>query len=176
MFTNAKNVRLASFLALTCSLRLSLALSGSYWISPCLSLALYGSHCHSLAYSGPLWLTCSLISRIQSLIGSQGPCSALSTAATLTHFLLLCKSPRWLQICGYHQSAERMLVVVQSFPNFRGPSLANKFNAAPLISLSWHRFWFLFIDWRVKRVSTANIALYLYIPKRRRRESRLHYG
>ena len=74
------------------------------------------------------------------LISSQGPCSALSAAATLTHFLLLCKSPRWLQICGYHQSAERMLVVVQSFPNFRGPSLANKFNAAPLISLSWHRF------------------------------------
>ena len=60
MFKYAKKVRLAS-------LRLSLALSGSYWISPCLSLALYeslwlsvtptlaltGSHCHSLAYSGP---------------------------------------------------------------------------------------------------------------------------
>ena len=64
MFRYAKNVRLAS-------LRLSLALSGSYWISPCLSLALTGSHwlsvtptlaltgshCHSLAYYGPLWLT-----------------------------------------------------------------------------------------------------------------------
>ena len=28
--------------------------------------------------------------RIKSLIGSQGPCSTLSAAATLTHFLLLC--------------------------------------------------------------------------------------
>ena len=98
MVRYAKNVRLASFLkqafqmencdshsgslwlplALTCSLRLSLALSGSYWISLCLSLALTGSlpvslwlsvtpilaptgsHCNSLAYSGPLWLTIAL--------------------------------------------------------------------------------------------------------------------
>ena len=50
MFKYAKNVRLASFLALTCSLRLSLALSGSYWISPCLSMALCDTH------SGSLWL------------------------------------------------------------------------------------------------------------------------
>ena len=97
MFRYAKNVRLASFLALTCSLRLSLALSGSYWISPCLSLALYGSLWLplwlSLPLSGILWPSlahyCSLISRIHSLIGSQGPCSAFSAAATLTHFLPL---------------------------------------------------------------------------------------
>ena len=90
-------MRIASFLALTSSLRLSVALSGSYWISPCLSLALYGSLWLplwlSLPLSGILWPSlahyCSLISRIQSLIGSQGPCSALSATATLTHFLPL---------------------------------------------------------------------------------------
>ena len=38
---------------------------------------------------------CSLISRIQSLIGSQNPCSALSAAATLTHIL-----PLWTQAGG----------------------------------------------------------------------------
>ena len=87
-------------LALTCSLRLSLALSGSYWISPCLSLALYGSLWLplwlSLALTATLWHTlaplahyCSQTSRIQSLIGSQGRCSALSAAAMLTHFLPL---------------------------------------------------------------------------------------
>ena len=51
-----------------------------------------GSHWLSLPLSGILWpslaLYCSLILRIQSLIGSQGPCSALSAVATLTHFLL----------------------------------------------------------------------------------------
>ena len=51
-------------LALTCSLRLSLALSGSYWISPCLSLALYGSLWLplwlSLALTATLWHTLAL--------------------------------------------------------------------------------------------------------------------
>ena len=84
MFRYAKNVRLASFvwqafqmdncdshsgslwlpLALTCYLRLSLALSGSYWISPCLSLALYGSLWlplwPSLALTATLWHTLAL--------------------------------------------------------------------------------------------------------------------
>ena len=64
MFRYATNVRLASFLALTCSLRLSLALSGSYWISPCLSLALYGSLWLplwlSLALTATLWHTLAL--------------------------------------------------------------------------------------------------------------------
>ena len=64
MFRYAKNVRLASFLALTCSLRLSLALSGSYWISPCLSLALYGSLLLPLwlplVLTATLWLTLAL--------------------------------------------------------------------------------------------------------------------
>ena len=54
MFRYFKNVRLAS-------LRLSLALSRSYWISPCLSMALYGSLCftlwHSLALTATLWHT-----------------------------------------------------------------------------------------------------------------------
>ena len=35
---------------------------------------------------------CSLISRRQPLIGSQGPCSALIADATMTHFI-----PLWLQ-------------------------------------------------------------------------------
>ena len=49
------------------------------------------------SHSGILWPSlahyCSLILRIQSLISSQGPCSALSAAATLTHFLRLCRCP-----------------------------------------------------------------------------------
>ena len=57
MFRYDKNVRLASFL-------LSLALIGSLPVSLLLSvtptLALTGSHCHSLAYIGPLWLTIAL--------------------------------------------------------------------------------------------------------------------
>ena len=57
MFRYFKNVRLAS-------LRLSLALSRSYWISPCLSMALYGSLCftlwHSLALTATLWHTLAL--------------------------------------------------------------------------------------------------------------------
>ena len=55
-------------LALTCSLRLSLALSGSYWISPCLSLALYGSLWLplwlSLALTATLWQTLALSSSL----------------------------------------------------------------------------------------------------------------
>ena len=51
-------------LALTCYLRLSLALSGSYWISPCLFLALYGSLWLplwlSLALTATLWHTLAL--------------------------------------------------------------------------------------------------------------------
>ena len=49
---------------LTCSLRPFLALSGSYWISPCLSLALYGSLWLPLwlplALTATLWLTLAL--------------------------------------------------------------------------------------------------------------------
>ena len=59
-FWYAKN----SPLWLSCSLRLSLALSGSYWISPCLSLALYGSLWLplwlSLALTATLWHTLAL--------------------------------------------------------------------------------------------------------------------
>ena len=49
--------------------------------------------------SSPLSLAqyCSLISLIQSLIGSQGPCSAISAAATLTHF-----APVWSQTKCLH--------------------------------------------------------------------------
>ena len=57
MFRYAKNVRQASFL-------LSLALTGilpvSLWLSMALCDSHSGSHCHSLAYSGPLWLTIAL--------------------------------------------------------------------------------------------------------------------
>ena len=81
-------------LALTCSLRLSLALSGSYWISPCLSLALYGSLWlplwlslaltatlwHTLALSGSLLLSnfaYTVLDRLSGpLLGSQRRCHA----------------------------------------------------------------------------------------------------
>ena len=57
-----------------------------------------GSHWLSLPFSGILWPSlahyCSLILRIQALIGSQGPCSTLNAAATLTHFLPLCRAVR----------------------------------------------------------------------------------
>ena len=97
---------------------LRLALSGSYWLSMALavstpvslwlSLALCdshsGSHWLSLPLSGLLWSSlahyCSLISVIQSLIGSQGPCSALSAAATLTHFILVCLSST-MRLCVF---------------------------------------------------------------------------
>ena len=47
MFRYAKNVRPASFFVSLC---LSMALCDSH----------FGSHCHSLAYSGPLWLNIAL--------------------------------------------------------------------------------------------------------------------
>jgi len=82
MFRYAKNVRLAS-------LRLSLALSGSLWLSVTPTLALIGSHWLSLPFSDILWPSqahyCSLILRFQPLIGSQGPCSALIADAMMTH-------------------------------------------------------------------------------------------
>ena len=96
-------------LALTGSLRLLMALSGSYWIFPCLSLALNGSLWLPLwlplALTVTLWLTlalsgslllsnfaCTVLDRVSGpLLGSQGPCSALSAAATLTHFI-----PVWI--------------------------------------------------------------------------------
>ena len=84
MVRYAKNVRLASFLALTCSLRLSLALSGSDWISSCLSLTLYGSLWlllwltlaltatlwHTLALSGSLLLSNFAYTGLDRLTGS----------------------------------------------------------------------------------------------------------
>ena len=77
---------------------LSLAVTGSLPVSLWLSMALCdshsGSHWLSLPLSGILWPSlahyCSLISRIQPLIGSQGPCSALIADATMTHFIPLC--------------------------------------------------------------------------------------
>ena len=77
MLRYAKNVRLAFFC-------LSLALYGSLWLPLWLSLALTATLWHTLAHY------CSLISRIQPLIGSQGPCWALIAYATMTHFLPLC--------------------------------------------------------------------------------------
>ena len=76
-------------------LDLSLSLPVSLWLSMALCDSHFGSHWLSLPLSGILWPSlahyCSLISLIQSSIGSQGPCSALNAAATLTHFLLLCE-------------------------------------------------------------------------------------
>ena len=77
MFRYAKNVRLVS---LWLSVTLCDSHSDSHWLSMPLSGILWPSLAHY----------CSLISRIQSLIGSQGPCLALSAAATLTLFLPLC--------------------------------------------------------------------------------------
>ena len=41
-------------------LDISLSLFGSLWLSVTSTLALTGSHCRSLAYIGPLWLTIAL--------------------------------------------------------------------------------------------------------------------
>ena len=95
MFLCAKN-------ALTYSLRLSLAVSGSYWISPCLSMALCDSHSGSLwlslPLSGILWPSlahnCSLISRIQPLIGSHRRCHNDALYPALENMLLLSYSTR----------------------------------------------------------------------------------
>ena len=62
--------------SLACFPTLPLALSGSNWLSLLLSLVLCGSN------SGSHWR-----SRLQSMIGTQGPCSARSSADTLTHFI-----------------------------------------------------------------------------------------
>ena len=99
---------------------LCLAHSGSLWlslcflwllpphlVSPCLSLALCdshsGSHWLSLPLSGLLWPSlahyCSLISHIQPLIGSQGPCSPMPRWRTLSRSLTILfekKSVFWL--------------------------------------------------------------------------------
>ena len=75
MFKYAKNVRLS--------------LSSSLWLSMALCDSHSGSHWLSLPLSGKLWPSlahyCSLISRIQPLIGSQGPCSTLIADAMMTH-------------------------------------------------------------------------------------------
>ena len=82
---------------------LSRAFTGSLWLLLDLSLSLSmalcdshsGSHWPSLPLSGILWPSlahyCSLILRIQPLIGSQGPCSALIANSTMMHFIPLCK-------------------------------------------------------------------------------------
>ena len=96
------------YLALSGSLWLSLTPtltpSGSYWISPCLSLALYGSLrlplWLPLAFTAIRWLTLALSGSLlfsnfalQSLIDSLGPFSVLSTASMLRHFILV-----WLAV------------------------------------------------------------------------------
>ena len=90
------------YLALTVSLPVSLWLSmapcnshsGSLWLSQALTGSRWLLLWFPLTLTATLWLTlavsCSLISLIQSLIGSQDPCSALSAAATLMHFVLVC--------------------------------------------------------------------------------------
>ena len=89
MFRYAKNVRLVSFLQQAFQMALTGFLPVSLWLSMALCDSHSGSHWPSLPLSGILWLSlahyCSLISRIQFLIGSGGPCFALSAAATLTH-------------------------------------------------------------------------------------------
>ena len=71
--------RLGPRVTLRLTLRPSSSFSGSLWPTLAHLLTLWPSLAHY----------CSLISRLQSLIGSQGPCSALSAAATLTQMSLL---------------------------------------------------------------------------------------
>ena len=98
MFRYAKNVRLVSFLQQAFQMALTGFLPVSLWLSMALCDSHSGSHWLSLPLSGILWPSlahyCSLISRIQPLIGSQGPCSALIADATMTHFLPLCSIVR----------------------------------------------------------------------------------
>ena len=83
------------------SLWLPLALTGSLWLSRSLCDSHSGFHWLSPPLSDLLWPSqahyCSLILLIQSLIGSQGSCSAISAAATLTHF-----APVWSQTKCLH--------------------------------------------------------------------------
>ena len=70
-----------------------------------------GSHWLSLPLSGILWPSvahyCSLISRIQPLIGSQGPCSALIADATMTYFL-----PLWCE--GYMVVVKVIIIIYRT--------------------------------------------------------------
>ena len=89
MFRYAKNVRLVSFLQQAFQMALTGFLPVSLWLSMALCDSHSGSHWLSLPLSGKLWPSlahyCSLISRIQPLIGSQGPCSTLIADAMMTH-------------------------------------------------------------------------------------------
>ena len=89
MFRYAKNVRLVSLLQQAFQMALTGFLPVSLWLSMALCDSHSGSHWLSLPLSGKLWPSlahyCSLISRIQPLIGSQGPCSTLSADAKMTH-------------------------------------------------------------------------------------------
>ena len=109
MFRYAKNVRLAS-------LRLSLALSGSYWIFPCLSLALHGSLWLplwlSLALTATLWHTLTLsgslllsnfaytvLDRLSGpLLGSQRRCHADTLSPALLISYMLLNITQWRQL------------------------------------------------------------------------------
>ena len=93
MLRHAKDVCPAS-LALSGSLWLTLALSGSLsgslWLSLARCPALSGSLWLSLAPSGSLWLSQALSGTLRltkPLLGSQGPCSARSVATVLQHFI-----------------------------------------------------------------------------------------
>ena len=81
------------------SLWLPLTSSRAFWLSQ----ALCGSHWLPLANY------CSLISLIQSLLGSQGPCSARSVATALQHFNQPCSGtslhPCWTPFRIHLQSA-----------------------------------------------------------------------
>ena len=68
-------------LALTCYLRLSLALSGSYWISPCLFLALYGS------LWLPLWLSLALTATLWHTLALSGSLLLSNLAYTALDWL-----------------------------------------------------------------------------------------
>ena len=73
------------------AVRLSLAHSSSLWLTLAPSGSLSGSLWLHLALSGSLWLAQALYGSpnllTKPLLGSQGPCSARSSATALQHFL-----------------------------------------------------------------------------------------
>ena len=82
-------------LALNGSLRLSLALSGSYWISPCLSLALYGS------LWLPLWLPLTLTATVWLTLALSGSLLLISALKVVKQFYF----------CMYHHASFTFFVL-----------------------------------------------------------------
>ena len=101
-----------------------------------------GSHWLSLPLSGILWpsLThyCSLISCIQPLIGSQGPCSALIADATMAHVLPLCMEYKEHKECkGYKKYKDYW--EYKEYMDFTNTIASYRYGANKLLAKSWVR-------------------------------------